>query len=143
MNVVLVALGPSVPGDGLVAGVESLRRAGASSVVLVHRRPPSPALVAVLDAAVPLPPPGPLGGLRAAVAGALNHLPKVRLDPDRLAAAVRVTRSTATRTLVTGADVLVAVDQAAIPAVWLAARRTNRSAAALSGLPAAVARSAR
>ena len=138
MNVVLVALGPSAPGDAMVAGVQALQRAGAR-VVLVSRQPPSPSLLDALDAAGPVPPGGATAGVRSALAAALNRVPKVRLDPDRLPAAWRISRAPATRPLLDAAQVLVAVDRAAVPAVWLAARR-HPQAAALSGLPAAVAR---
>jgi len=137
VNVVLVALGPSAPGDGMVAGVQALRRGGAR-VVLVSRQPPSPRLLEVLDSALPLPAGGGAAA-RSAAAAALNRLPKVRIDPDRLAAAWRLSHDLSTRALLDGAQVLVAVDRAAIPAVWFAARRRPQ-AAALSGLPAAVAR---
>ena len=130
--VVLVAMGPSTPGDGLVAGVQALQQAG-HRVHLICRRAPSPAVEATVDAVTPLPASRlPLG--RRPIA-----LGKLRLDPDRLPGAVRLLRSPATRDLVRHADLLVAVDQAAIPAVWLAARR-RPDVPALSGLPAAVAR---
>jgi hypothetical protein len=133
MRVVLVAIGPSVPGDGLVAGVEALRRAGAS-VELISRQAPSAALAAVLDGITALPP--------ARVRLAPVRRGRLRLDPDRLPAALRLRRAPSTRALLAGADVVVAVDQAAIPAAWLAARRSPR-VIALSGLPAAVTRYAR
>ncbi len=141
VEVVLVALGPAEPGDGLVAGVTTLQRAGAR-VTLICRHPPSPALAAQLDGAVPLP----AGRLAAATTWARvggraialpGPLPAVRLDPDRLPAAVRLLRHRRTRELIRSADVVVAVDQAAIPAAWLAARR-HPHVSALSGLPAAV-----
>lgn len=141
MEVVLLALGPGAPGDGLVAGVTALQGAGAR-VCLICRHPPSPALADQLDGAVPLPA-GRLaaattrprvGGRTIALPG---RLPAVRLDPDRLPAAVRLLRRRVTRELIGSADVVVAVDQAAIPAAWLAARRHPRLAA-LTGLPAAV-----
>lgn len=145
MTVLLIALGPSVPGDGLISGVRALQAAG-HRVHLIHRCPPSPALAEVLDGVTPLPP----GRLRwrPVAAG------KLRLDPDRLPAARRLARHAGTRDLLREAEVLVAVDQAAIPAVWLAARRRARNGKtsragradnttgsgpvmALSGLPAA------
>lgn len=132
MRLLLVAMGPSIPGDGLLAGVQALRAAG-HRVELVSRRAPSPRLSAELDARTPLP--GPrvqLPGIRAG---------KLRIDPDRLPGAWRLARHPSTREAVTTAEVLVAVDQAAIPAVWWAARRRARRGrpplAALSGVPAA------
>jgi len=140
-TVLLVAMGPSTPGDGLVAGVQALRQAG-HRVHLVCRRAPSTAVEQAVDAVTSLPAPRLLR-----LGGRPITLGKLRLDPDRLPGAVRLLRSHATRDLVRRADVLVAVDQAAIPAVWLAARRARRRRpsgtvpAAVSGLPAAVARS--
>ncbi len=146
MNVVLVALGPTAPGDGLVGGVQALRQAGAG-VHLVSRLRPTPGLVAVLETAAPLPvrsgSPHPLGGatlpLRYPGPARTVQRGKLRLCPDRLPAARRLLRHPFTAELIAAADVLVALDQAAIPAVWWAARR-HRSAHALHGLPAAVAR---
>jgi hypothetical protein len=117
----------------MVAGVEALQRAGAS-VELISRQAPSPALLAVLDGVTALPP--------ARVRLGPVRLGRLRLDPDRLPAALRLPRAPSTRTVLAGADVVVAVDQAAIPAAWLAARRSPR-VVALSGLPAAVTRCAR
>jgi hypothetical protein len=67
------------------------------------------------------------------------RLGKLRFSPDRLPGARRLVHHPYTRALVDEADVIVAVDQAALPAVWLAARR-NPAAAVLNGTPAAVAR---
>jgi hypothetical protein len=134
MRVVLVAMGPSTPGDGMVAGVQALRAAG-HRVHLVTRRPAAPTLAEVLDGVTPLPPPL----LPSRWAGRPLVAGRLRLDPDRLPGAVRVLRSRATREVLRTGEVLVAVDQAAIPAVWLAARR-HRPRGALLGLPAAVAR---
>jgi len=137
MKVLLVAIGPSTPGDGLLNAVEALHRGG-GTVHLVSRRPPTPALAAALDGITPLP----LGRLASRVSwpfalpGALRRL---RFDPDRLPAAARLDRTAATRALLAACDVVVAVDQAAIPAVWLAARRHPR-VTALNGVPAAVSR---
>lgn len=136
MTVLLIALGPSIPGDGLISGVRALQAAG-NRVHLIHRRPPSPALAEVLDGATPLPP--------ARLPWRPVAVSKLRFDPDRLPAARRLARDATTRDLLREAEVLVAVDQAAIPAVWLTARRRTRSGtprsaplvAALSGLPAA------
>jgi len=141
-SVVLIAAGASEPGDALIAGVAALRRAGAR-VTLVSRVPPSPALAQQLDDAVPLPagrlPRLGSGGSRAGVITLPGPLPSLRLDADRLPAAVRMLRHRTTRALLAAADGVVAVDQAAIPAAWLALRR-HRRLVALSGLPAAVSR---
>ena len=140
MKVLLFAMGPTPPGEAFVSGVTALHESGAS-VRLISRGAPAPALAALLDEVVVVPTrtrelrlpagmrlPRPLAPLR-----------KLRADPGRLACAVRTSFGSRTRALVAAADVLVAVDEAAIPAVWLAARR-NRSAAALDGVPAAVSR---
>jgi hypothetical protein len=128
-------MGPSTPGDGMVAGVGALRRAG-HDVHLITRRPAAPSLIAVLDGVTPLRPPRLLP---ASVAGRPLGVGRLRADLDRLPGALRLARTAATRSLLGSADVLVAVDQAAIPAVWWAARR-HRPRAALLGLPAAVTR---
>jgi len=143
VKVLLVAMGPTIPGDGLVAGVQALQRNG-SHVELVSRRPASEALAAVLDGVHPLPSgPAAPGAGAAALTTLLSRLPgparKLRFDPDRLAGALRLNRDAATRSLVRTADVVVAVDQAAVPAVWWAARR-RPSLIALNGVPAAVTR---
>ena len=140
MNVLLLAMGQAAPGEALVAGVRALRGAGAT-VHLVSRAAPSPGLAAALDDVVvvgtrarELRLPG-----RVRLPRPLAPLRKLHADPGRLACAVRVCFGGRTADRVACADVLVAVDEAALPAVWLAARR-NRSAAALDGVPAAVTR---
>jgi hypothetical protein len=121
---VLVSLGPVAPGDALLAGVERLRADGAS-VWLLTRTPPVPALAAELN-----------GGLVRL--GSLTRTPlavgKLRLDPNRLPGAVRLLLRRETRRLVRDAELIAAVDAAALPAVWLAAR-LNRRATATHGLP--------
>jgi len=127
-SVLLVSLGATAPGEALLAGVERLRADGAA-VHLVSRVAPTAPLAAALDGrtAVGRPHGGPLA------AG------KLRVDPHRLPGAVRVALGRRTRAAVRAATALVAVDAAALPAVWLAAR-VNRSAIAVNGLPAALTR---
>ncbi len=148
MNVLLIAMGPTPPGDNLISGVLALTRAGAR-VDLVSRHPPGPELAQALAGVHPLPagrmsgaPAGGLSrGLSRRTATVVARLPgplrKLRLDPDRLPGAVRVLRRRASADLVAAADVVVALDAAAVPAAWLAAHR-HRDLIALSGLPAAV-----
>jgi hypothetical protein len=143
MNVLLVAMGPSTPGDGMLAGVKALQQNG-SRVELVSRRPASEALAAALDGVHALPPASAaaaagLGGLTQRLTSSSGALRRLRFDPDRLPGGLRLGRNAATRALIEAADVVVAVDQAAVPGVWLAARR-HPSLVALSGLPAAVTR---
>jgi hypothetical protein len=133
MNILLVAM-RRPPGEGLSAGVEALRRRGAR-VDLLTRHPPADPLAAELDGVHLVPRSGPTASLGPlALPGPLR---KIRLDPDRLPGAVRVHRTASTRVLFDDADVVVALDDAAIPAVWLAARR-RPGLVALNGLPAAV-----
>jgi hypothetical protein len=126
--VILLSLGASAPGDALVAGVEQLRSEGAT-VHLISRTPPAPALAALLDGHVPVSRPG----------GGAITVSKLRVDPHRLPGALQAVLSGRPRTLVRAADALVAVDAAALPATWLAAR-VNRRAIAVNGLPAALSR---
>ena len=126
-RVVLVSLGAAAPGEALHAGVRSLRDAG-HQVSLISRVPPVGALASAVDAQLPVGRPG--GTLQVG---------KGKLDPHRLPGAASVLLRRATRELVRSADVLVAVDAAALPAVWLAAR-VNRRAIAVNGLPAALTR---
>jgi len=123
-HAVLVSLGPAAPGDALLAGVAALRASGAT-VHLLTRTPPVPALAAALNGdLVRLP------SLRRAPLA----VGKLRLDPNRLPGAVRLLLRRETRRLVTDADLIAAVDVAALPAAWLAAR-LNRHATATHGLP--------
>lgn len=138
MNIVLLGMGPTPPGEGLLTGVTALQGAG-SPVSLVSRRPPAPDLAAHLEEVHALPR-GRLSGLSGRQPP--GPLRRLRVDPDRLPGAVRLLRDATIRGLLDRADVLVAVDQAAIPAVWLAARR-RPGLVVLSGLPAAVSRWAR
>jgi len=126
--VVLVSLGAAAPGEALLAGVERLRAAG-DPVHLVSRTPPTPALAAALSGHVPVG----RAGAGTITAG------KLKLDPNRLPGAVAVVLRRRPRRLVRAADALVAVDAAALPATWLAAR-VNRRALAVNGLPAALTR---
>lgn len=160
-SVLLLSLGAAEPGDALAAGVTALRRAGVR-VHLVSRRPPSQLLLETLTSessdsessdgellggeapggVTALPPGRPTSvsnRLRGRAITLPGPLPALRLDPDRLPAAVRLVRHPATRSLVAAAGGVVAVDQAAIPAAWLAGRR-HRRLVALNGLPAAVQR---
>ncbi len=142
-RVLLVATGPSVPGDGLVAGVRALQQNG-SRVELVSRHPACDALATTLDAVHALPGGPPRTGallrrLAAWLSDGSGPGRTLRLDPDRLPGALRLHRDPVTRALIEAADVVVAVDQAAVPAAWLAARR-RPTLVALSGLPAAVTR---
>ncbi len=130
MTVILVAMGPTAPGDGLIAGVSSLRRAG-HRVQLVTRHSPSDDLAAVLDDVTALP-----AGRTAARPITVG---KLRLDLDRLPGAARLNRAGWFARALTDGTVLVALDPAAVPAVWWAARR-HPGVAAFNGLPAAVAR---
>ena len=127
-DVVLVSLGAAAPGEALLAGVRSLRAAG-HEVTLVSRVSPVAALTEAVSERVAV------GRPRGEVIAA----GKVKLDPHRLPGAASVVFAPATRALVRSADVLVAVDAAALPAVWLAAR-VNRKAIAVNGLPAALTR---
>ncbi len=140
MIVLLVAMGRTPPGEGLVAGIEALQRAGVT-VDLLSRRPPTAELAERLNAvhAVPSGAPSRLPVLTGAGRGLPGPLAKVRLDADRLPGAVRVLRTASTRALLARADAVVAVDQAAVPLAWLALRR-RPELVALSGLPAAVTR---
>lgn len=124
---VLVSLGTAAPGEALSAGVRELQARG-HEVTLVSRTAPAAALAAALDARVAVGRPG--GTLQVS---------KLKLDPHRLPGAASVVLGRATRALMRRADLLVAVDAPALPAVWLAAR-LNRSAAAVNGLPAALTR---
>ncbi len=130
MTVILVAMGPTAPGDGLIAGVTSLRRAG-HRVQLVTRHSPSADLATVLDDVTPMPAGRP--------ASRPISVGKLRLDLDRLPGAARLNHSEWFTGALTDGTVLVALDPAAVPAVWWAARR-HRGVAAFNGLPAAVAR---
>jgi len=125
-RVVLVSLGAAAPGDALLAGVERLRADG-DTVHLISRTPPGPALAAALDGQLRI---GRAGG-GPIVAG------KLTLDLHRLPGALALLVRPGARRLVRDADTLVAVDAAALPAVWFAARLTNRRATAVNGLPAA------
>ena len=123
-HAVLVSLGPTPPGEALLADVARLQAAG-RTVWLLTRTPPVPALAAALDnGLVRLP-----SVTRTPVA-----VGKLRLDPNRLPGAVRLLLRRQTRRLVTDADLIAAVDVAALPAVWLAAR-LNRHATATYGVP--------
>jgi len=95
----------------------------------VSRVPPAAALATAVDDVVAVGRPGgePLA------AGRLT------IDPHRLPGALALVGGRRTRRLVREADVLVAVDAAALPAVWWAAR-VNHGALAVNGLPAALAR---
>jgi len=133
-RVVLVSLGATAPGEALLAGVERLRADGAT-VHLLSRVGPASALAAALD------------GTSAVGHGAIGRRSggtisagKLKLDPHRLPGAARVVLGRRSRALLRGADALVAVDAAALPAVWLAARTVNRRAIAVNGLPAALTR---
>lgn len=127
-HVVLISLGAAAPGDALLAGVRRLRDHG-TRVTLVSRVSPAPTLAAVLDEhrSIGQPVGGPL------------RIGKLRLDPHRLPGALAAVLSPRSGPLLRQADALVAVDAAALPAVWLAAR-VNRRALAVRGLPAALAR---
>jgi hypothetical protein len=127
-RVVLVSLGAAAPGEALLAGVEELSADGAD-VRLVSRTAPTPALAAALAGRTALGRPG-----RGQVA-----VGKLKVDPHRLPGALALVLSRRTRGLVRAADALVAVDAAALPAAWLAAR-VNRRAIAVNGLPAALTR---
>jgi hypothetical protein len=127
-RVILLSLGATPPGEALVAGVQDLRADGAE-VRLVSRVAPAPALAATLDGTVRVGRP----------AGGAVAVGKLTVDPHRLPGAASVVLSIRTRRLLRTADVLVAVDAAALPAAWLAAR-LNRRALAVNGLPAALAR---
>jgi hypothetical protein len=127
-SVVLLSLGASAPGDALVAGVEQLRAEGAA-VHLISRTPPAPALAGLLDGHVAVGRPG----------GGAVRVSKLRVDPHRLPGAVQAVLRGRSRSLLRTADVVVAVDAAALPATWLAAR-LNRRAVAVNGLPAALSR---
>jgi hypothetical protein len=124
---VLVSLGSAAPGEALLAGVGELRERG-HAVTLISRTPPAAALAAALDVRLSVGHPG----------GTLQ-LGKLKLDPHRLPGAASVVLGRATRALTREADLLVAVDAAALPAVWLAAH-LNRRAIAVTGLPAALTR---
>jgi hypothetical protein len=123
-RVVLVSLGAAPPGEALVAGVQQLRRAGAQ-VHLVSRVPQAAPLAVAVTARTAIG----RGRVGPIVAGRLT------LEPYRLPGALRVVFGRRTRSLVRAADLLVAVDAAALPATWLAAR-VNRRARAVRGLPA-------
>lgn len=129
-SVVLVSLGAAPPGQALLAGVQQLRADG-SRVVLVSRTTPVPDLAEALDAHV--------GVGRPALAGLTGQLRigKLLVDPHRLPGAAELLLRSTTRSLVRTADALVAVDAAALAAVWLAAR-VNRRAIAVNSLPAAL-----
>ena len=131
MKVLLVALSATPMGDELVGHVEALKRVGAS-VHLVSRAAPVPALDAVLDGRTAI-------GAPVAIRRLPGPLSKVRVEPNRLVDAVRLARGRRYRALVASADALVAVDQTAVPAVWLAARR-RPDALAIQGLATAVTR---
>jgi len=125
---VLVSLGSAAPAEALRADVEQLRDRG-YRVHLVSRVAPVPTLAEVLDG-------------RTAVGrptGGTLQVSKLKLDPHRLPGAAVVVLGGTAGPLVRQADVLVAVDATALPAVWLAAR-VNRRALAVNGLPAAVSR---
>jgi len=124
--VVLVSLGSAPPGEALLAGVQRLRTAGVP-VHLISRVPPAPALAVLLTSRVAVGRPG----------GRELRAGKLELDPHRLPGAIGLLLRRRTRRLLTGATGLVAVDAAALPAVWLAARR-NRHAIAVNGLVAAL-----
>jgi hypothetical protein len=126
--VVLVSLGVAEPGEALVAGVAQLREAGAT-VHLVSRVPAAGPLAAVVTGETTV------GSARGGPIAA----GKLKADPHRLPGAVRVVYGRRTRGLIRAAGALVAVDAAALPATWLAAR-VNRRALAVNGLPAALAR---
>jgi hypothetical protein len=125
---VLVSLGATAPAESLRAGVEQLQAAG-HQVHLISRIPPEPAVAAVLDGQAEVGP----------KLGRPLRLAKIAIDPHRLPGAATILYGPATRALVRGADILIAADAAALPAVWLAAR-INRKALAVNGLPAALAR---
>lgn len=127
-SAVLVSLGDAAPAEVLRADVERLREQG-FRVHLVSRVAPAPALAEVLDGHTAVGRPR----------GGTLHLGKIRIDPHRLPGAVRVVLGRSTRAVARDADVLVAVDAAALPATWLAAR-LNRRALAVNGLPAAITR---
>jgi len=127
-RVVLVSLGPAAPGEALIDGVRRLREDGAR-IHLVSRVAPAAPLAAAVDGVIAVGRPG--GGPLAAG--------RLKVDPHRLPGALAVVAGRRTRMLVRQADALVAVDAAALPAVWLAAR-VNRGALAVNGLPAALAR---
>ncbi len=155
-HIVLVAVG-AAPGAGLVAGITALRRAGHRVSLLCTREP-----VAEVRAAIETPgAAGDQGHNAGTVLLSPGRLParqvrlsKLRFSPARLPAARRLagllgsssesrsgSRSSGPSGFGTGEppDVLVSVDADALPAVWLAARRSE-TVRALSGLPAAVAR---
>jgi hypothetical protein len=127
-SAVLVSLGDAAPAEALRADVERLREQG-FRVHLVSRVPPAPALAEALDGHTAVGHPR----------GGTLHLGKIRIDPHRLPGAVRVVLGRSTRPVVRGAALLVAVDAAALPATWLAAR-LNRRVLAVNGLPAAITR---
>ncbi|MDQ1286564.1 MAG: hypothetical protein QG622_129 [Actinomycetota bacterium] len=131
-SVVLVSLGATPPGEALLAGVHRLQETG-HRVTLISRTPPVRDLAETLDLRVPVGRPVLLG------AGGQQRISKIVMDPHRLPGATQILLDGTTRRLVTSADVLVAVDAAALPATWLAAR-VNRRAIAVNGLPAALAR---
>jgi hypothetical protein len=127
-SAVLVSLGEAAPAEALRADVEQLRRQG-YRVHLISRVTPAPALAEALDGHTAVGRPR----------GGTLHLGKIKADPHRLPGAVRVVLGRSTRMVVRDADALVAVDAAALPAAWLAAR-LNRRALAVNGLPAAITR---
>jgi hypothetical protein len=130
--VVLVSLGSAPPGEALLAGVAQLRTAGLP-VHLISRVPPAPALAALLTSRVAA------GRSRSRAGGRELRAGKLKVDPHRLPGAIGLQLNGRTRGLLADAVALVAVDAAALPAVWLAARR-NRHAIAVNGLAAALTR---
>jgi hypothetical protein len=129
-SAVLVSLGAAAPGEALLAGVRELQVQG-YVVTLVSRTAPTPALATALDGRSAVGRPG--GTLQAG---------KLKLDPHRLPGAASIVLGRSTRDLLRRADLLVALDAPARPAVWLSAR-LNRGAAAVTGLPAALTRTPR
>jgi hypothetical protein len=129
MNVVLVALSSTAPGQSVHTSVEALRQSGVA-VHLVSRTPPAPDLASALNGYTSV-------GRPVSPWHLPGRLHKIRIEPNRLVDAIALQRRRGARELLAAADVIVALDATAVPAVWLAARR-GPDAVALNGMPAAM-----